>query len=243
MPASFLLQWLQKYARRLYDVARPRIHSRLLSAGFHPSVYLLGLLKGKRLSGDLHHELWRQCGRLFGIIGFLSELVKGALPVLIGRAIHLDIAVIAAAGVAGVGGQMWPVFYHFDGEKGNSVGAAMSLALTPLPFLIALIPMAGGFLIRTLPRFLKRGQSVNEKFKLGGPPSNSFPLGMAVGFAVLPLAAWALGWSASVVLAYAVLFVLIMIRRATAGLKLERHKSRNLFSTLLNRLLYDRSEI
>jgi glycerol-3-phosphate acyltransferase PlsY len=211
--------------------------------GSIPQLYLLGLVKGKRLSGDLHHELWRQCGRPFGVIGFLSELVKGALPVLIGKAIHLDLAVIAAAGVAVVAGQMWPLFYHFDGEKGNSVGVAMALALTPLPFLIAAIPMAGGFLIRTLPRFLKRGQSINEKFKLGGPPSNSFPLGMAVGFAVLPLSAWALGWNISVVLSYAALFALIMIRRATAGLRMEQRKSQNLFSALLNRLLYDRADI
>ncbi|MGA3093844.1 MAG: glycerol-3-phosphate acyltransferase [Dehalococcoidales bacterium] len=210
--------------------------------GSIPQLYLLGLLKGKRLSGDLHHELWRQCGRSFGVIGFLSEMVKGALPVLIGRALHLDIAVIAVAGVAGVCGQMWPLFYHFDGEKGNSVGAAMALALTPLPLLIALIPMLGGFLIRTIPRFMQRGQSVNEKFKLGGPPSNSFPLGMAVGFAVLPLAAWALGWSASVVLSYTALFVLIMIRRATAGLSADIKKRKNLFSVIFNRLLYDRAD-
>jgi glycerol-3-phosphate acyltransferase PlsY len=211
--------------------------------GSIPQLYLLGLLKGKRLSGDLHHELWRQCGRPFGIIGFLSELVKGALPVLIGKAIHLDIAVIAASGVAVVAGQMWPVFYHFDGEKGNSVGVSMALALTPLPFLIAFIPMASGFLIRTLPRFLKRGQSLDDKFKLGGPPSNSFPLGMVIGFAVLPLAAWALGWSISVVLSYTALFIIIMLRRATAGLKLDQKKSRNLFSALLNRLLYDRADV
>ena len=211
--------------------------------GSIPQLYLLGLLRGKRLSGDLHHELWRQCGRLFGIIGFLSEMVKGALPVLIGRAIHLDIGVIAFAGVAGVCGQMWPLFYRFDGEKGNSVGVAMALALTPLPLLIALIPMLVGFLIRTLPRFLKRGQSVNEKFKLGGPPSNSFPLGMAVGFAVLPLAAWALGWNASVVLAYTVLFILILIRRATAGLSADIKGRKNLCLVLLTRLLYDRADM
>ena len=210
--------------------------------GSIPQLYLLGLLRGKRLSGDLHHELWRQCGRLFGSIGFLSELVKGALPVLVGRAIHLDIAVIAVAGVAGVCGQMWPLFYRFDGEKGNSVGAAMALALTPLPLLIALIPMAGGFLIRTLPRFLKRGQSINDKLKLGGPPSNSFPLGMAAGFAVLPPAAWILGESGAIVLGYTALFLLIMLRRATAGLSSDIKKRQALLGVLINRLLYDRAE-
>jgi glycerol-3-phosphate acyltransferase PlsY len=210
--------------------------------GSIPQLYLLGHLKGKRLTGDLHHELWRQCGRSFGVIGFLSEMVKGALPILIGKTLHLDIGVIAAAGVAGVCGQMWPLFYHFDGEKGNSVGAAMALALTPIAFLIALIPMLAGFLIRTIPRFMKRGQSLNEKFKLGGPPSNSFPLGMALGFAVLPLAAWALGWSASVVLSYSTLFVLILIRRATAGLNADIKQRKNLCRVLLNRALYDRAD-
>jgi glycerol-3-phosphate acyltransferase PlsY len=210
--------------------------------GSIPQLYLLGLLKGKRLSGDLHHELWRQCGRAFGVIGFLSELVKGALPILIGKALHLNIAVIAIAGVAGVCGQMWPLFYHFNGEKGNSVGVAMALALTPLSLLIALIPMLGGFLIRTLPRFMKRGQSVNEKLKLGGPPSNSFPLGMALGFAVLPLAAWLLAESAAVVIAYGVLFALILFRRATAGLSSDIAGGKKLLPVILARLLYDRAD-
>jgi hypothetical protein len=65
---------------------------------------------------------------------------------------------------------------------------------------------------------------------------------MAVGFAVLPLAAWALGWSASVVLSYTALFVLIMIRRATAGLSADIKKRKNLFSVIFNRLLYDRAD-
>ena len=209
--------------------------------GSFPQLYLLGLTKGKRLSGDLHHELWRQCGRPYGVIGFLSELVKGALPVFIGRALHLDFAVIAFAGVAVVCGQMWPVFFHFDGEKGNSVGAAMALSLTPLPFAVASIFMVGGFLWRTVPRFLRRGQSLNEKLKLGGPPSNSFPLGMALGFAVLPLAAWLLGFDTAAI-AYALLFALIMLRRATAGLTSDIREGKPLAPVISARLLFDRSE-
>ena len=209
--------------------------------GSIPQVRLLGLLCGKHLTGDVHQELWYQCGRLIGSIGVASEFIKGALPVLIGLALHLDIGVIAAAGVAGVAGQMWPVFYHFDGERGNSVGAAMALALTPLTFLIALVPMLGSFLLRTLPRFMQKGKSFNDKLKLGGPPSNIFPLGMALGFAVLPLAAWLMGESLAVILSYAVLFALILIRRATAGLSADIKQHKDMRSVLLNRLLYDRT--
>jgi hypothetical protein len=89
---------------------------------------------------------------------------------------------------------------------------------------------------------MKRGQSVNEKLKLGGPPSNSFPLGMALGFAVLPLAAWLLGESAAVVIAYGVLFALILFRRATAGRSADIKGRKKLFPVLLARLLYDRTD-
>ena len=211
--------------------------------GSVPHLYLLGLLCGKRLSGDLHHELWRQCGRLISVLAVFLEVARGVLTILIGRWLHLDIAVIAAGGLAVVVGQMWPIFRHFDGEKGNSIGAAVAVTLTPLPFLVALVPMLTGLLIRTIPRFLNKEQTMSQKLRFGGPPSNSFPLGMAVGFAVLPLAAWALGWSVSVVQGYTALFALIMIRRATAGLSADIKQRKNLFCVIFNRLLYDRADI
>ena len=211
--------------------------------GSVPHLYQLGLLCGKRLSGDLHHELWRQCGRLIWVLAVFLEVARGVLTILIGRWLHLDIAVIVAGGLAVVAGQMWPIFHHFDGEKGNSIGAAVAVTLTPLPFLVALVPMLTGLLIRTIPRFLNKEQTMSEKMRFGGPPSNSFPLGMALGFAVLPLAAWALGWSAPVVQGYTALFVLIMIRRATAGLSADIKQRKNLFRVIFNRLLYDRADI
>jgi acyl phosphate:glycerol-3-phosphate acyltransferase len=211
--------------------------------GAIPHLYLLGRLKGLHLKGDLHMALWRQGGRLFGTIGFLLELFKGFIVIIIGRTLGVNTGVLIAGGVAAVVGQMWPVFYHFDGEKGNSIGAAMALTLTPGPFGIAAIFMATGYLIRTVPRFLARGQSLNEKLKLGGPPSLSFPLGMAIGFAVLPLAAWGLGEPKEYVIGYAALFGLIMIRRLTAGLTLDLEAHKKLIPVVINRLLYDRPDV
>lgn len=210
--------------------------------GAFPHLYLLGRMKGLRLSGDLHMALWREGGRPLGTIGFLLELVKGISVVLIGRALSFEIGIVALGGLAVVLGQMWPVFYHFDGEKGNSIGAAMSLTLTPVPFLIALIFMLTGYLIRTVPRFLVKGVSVNEKMKLGGPPSNSFPLGMAVGFLVLPIAAWLLGEPAAVVCVYGLLFFFIMLRRVTAGITADINARKSLRNVIVNRLLFDRAD-
>ena len=211
--------------------------------GAFPHLYLLGRMKGLRLSGDLHMALWRQGGRPIGTLGFILELVKGVAVVLVGKALDLDIGVVALGGVAVVVGQMWPVFFHFDGEKGNSVGIAMAATLTPGPFWLAAIFMLTGYLIRTVPRFLQRGVSVNEKFKLGGPPSLSFPLGMAVGFAALPLFAWWLGEPLSVVAAYVGLFLLIMLRRVTAGISADFKAGKRFKAIIANRLLYDRADV
>ena len=211
--------------------------------GAIPHLYLLGRLKGLGMKGDLHMALWRQGGRLLGILGFLLELVKGISVVFIGRALGFEAGVVALGSLAVVLGQMWPVFYHFDGEKGNSVGVAVAATLTPLPFLIAFIFMLTGYLIRTLPRFLQKGVSMNEKLKLGGPPSLSFPLGMAIGFLVLPLAAWLLDEPPAVVGVYGLLFFFIMLRRVTAGISADIKARKDSRSVIVNRLLFDRPDI
>jgi len=211
--------------------------------GALPHLYFLGRLRGLHLEGDLHMELWSRGGRLLGTIGFLGDLAKGIMVVLIGRSLDLGTAVIAVGGLAVVSGQMWPVFSKFNGEKGNSVAVAMAATLTPQPFWIAFIPMAIGYLIRTIPRMLKSGQSVNEKLKLGGPPSLSLPLGMFIGFLVLPVISLWLDEPSVVTVCYFVLFVLIVIRRATADLSDDLGKGKDLKRVIINRILYDRSDI
>ena len=205
--------------------------------GSVPHLYWLGRLRGLRLEGDLHLNLWNQGGRVLGTAGMVGDLAKGATVVLVGRLLELDVSTLAIAGLAVVSGQMWPVFFRFDGEKGNSVGIALAATLTPLPFLVAFIPMAAGILIRMVLRILKSEPAI------GGPPSLSLPLGMAVGFLVLPFAGWALNELPIVVWSYFGMFVLIMIRRATAGIRADLVEGRNGIGMFVNRILYDRSEI
>lgn len=214
--------------------------------GSFPLIYLLGRLRGVDLReyDDMHIALWRNVGRLDGFVGVVFDFAKGLIAVLIAREVlHFTPGWVAAAGVVAVAGQMWPVFMKFDGEKGNSTGLAMSVALAPWALLIALVPVATGFAVRTIPRFRQSDQTLNDKFKFGGPPSLSLPLGMAVGFAVLPLAAWLTGQPLTVVYAFIILFVLIMLRRLTAGLREDLRKPSWNNGILLNRLLFDRSEI
>ncbi len=211
--------------------------------GALPVLLFIGRARGFDLGQeeDLHHALWRKVGRLEGTAGAVWDLGKGAACVLIARALGFSIPVAAAAGVAVVVGQMWPAFDRFDGEKGNSTGLGMALALAPKPLAIAIIPILLGIIIRTAPRFFRPGQSVDERLKFGGPPSLSLPLGMAIGFAVLPLASWWLNEPMAVTIAFAALFILIMIRRLTADLGRDLKGAPSKRSILLNRFLYDRS--
>jgi glycerol-3-phosphate acyltransferase PlsY len=176
------------------------------------------------------------------VIGISGDLLKGIIPVLVGISLGFDLLAVALAGLAAVSGQMWPVFLKFDGEeRGNTVGLGMAGALAFHPFLIALVPIAIGAGIRTIPRLFNPNQSLNERLKLGGPPSRGLPLGMAVGFFVLPIASWQLAEPVTIIIAYSVLFILLMVRRLTAGLKDDLIATGGVKSILVNRLLYDRS--
>jgi len=216
--------------------------------GALPFMLALGGARGVDLSQeeDLHLATWRKVGRIEGIAGILVDLSKGIIPILLGYGFQFRLWAVATAGAAAVAGQMWPVFRHFDGEKGNSVGIAMVATLSIayqayLVIVIALIPMLLGVLIRTLPRFFARGQSLNERLKFGGPASNSLPLGNAVGFALMPVVCWLSHQPLKMTLALTVLFVIIIVRRLTAGLTEDLKTATNVRSILINRLLYDRS--
>jgi glycerol-3-phosphate acyltransferase PlsY len=223
--------------------------------GSLPYMILLGRARGIELSHeeDLHMALWSKAGRLYGLSGIVVDALKGAIPVIVGFSFHLHLAAIAASGVAAVTGQMWPVFRKFDGEKGNTTGIGFVIAFTsyltatisPLAyivFIIFAILILIGAGIRTVPRFMARGQTLNERLMLGGPISNSMPLGMLTAFAVAPLASVCLRQPAEMTWSFLAVFVVIMIRRLTAGLSKDlKTATTSVGAMLLNRFLYDRS--
>jgi glycerol-3-phosphate acyltransferase PlsY len=213
--------------------------------GSFPFMFILGRLHGVDLRehDDSHIALWREVGRVQGFCGVAFDLLKGVIAVAAARGAGFDIGWVAFAGVAAVAGQMWTVFLKFDGEKGNSTGLAMSGVLATTAMLFSLIPIIAGILIRTIPRFRQPDQSVSERFRFGGPPSNSLPVGMAIGFAVMPIAAWGLGYEWQIWVAFAGLFGLIMLRRATAGVREDLGEGASVWRVLLNRLLFDRSDL
>jgi glycerol-3-phosphate acyltransferase PlsY len=209
--------------------------------GSVPHLSLLARLRHVDLNGDFHQSLWYRGGREIAIVGILGEFGKGVIPILVGKWLDFDLLIVALAGLAAVCGQMWPIFSRFDGEKGNSVALPMAIALTPKPALIALVPVIISLIIRTIPRLMNPSKSPRKSSIIGGSYSRSLPLGMAIAFFILPLVCWYLGEPIEIVLCYSALFVLIIIRRITAGLKRDLRQSRNIRGIVIKRFLYDRA--
>ena len=129
------------------------------------------------------------------------------------------------------------------GEKGNSTGLAMALALTPTwAFVMGLVAIASGWFIRTVPRFLSRQENLQQKLKFGGPPSLGLPLGMLIGFALLPIGHWLFYRDeVRVAVVLGCLWGAIVLRRLTADLGADLKPGVDLRRVLLNRFLFDRS--
>jgi glycerol-3-phosphate acyltransferase PlsY len=209
--------------------------------GSIPHLSLLAKLRRVELDGDFHENLWYRAGRIIGVAGVLGEFIKGILPVLAGILLGFPLATVAVAGLAAVCGQMWPVFSKFDGEKGNSIAIAVVLTLVPVPGLISLIPVVISLIIRTAPRLLARSAKSGDRSIVGGPYSRALPVGMFLCFLILPFVSWFFGEPLEVVWSCAILYILIMIRRLTAGLRDDLKASRDIGGVLLRRLLFDRA--
>jgi glycerol-3-phosphate acyltransferase PlsY len=219
--------------------------------------YMILLARARRVDlskeDDLHMALWHKVGRLEGLSGVIVDILKGVIPIVIGFVFDFRLAVTAAAGVAALAGQMWPVFRRFDGERGNTTGIGIIIALTmyltatyaPLAyivFIIFAIPILIGIGFKVLPRMMQSNQTLSERLMFGGPVSNSMPLGMAAGFALAPLSSWLLRQPPEMTWALLAVFVVIMIRRLTVGLSKDLKETKtSIRSILINRLLYDRS--
>jgi glycerol-3-phosphate acyltransferase PlsY len=209
--------------------------------GSVPHLSLLAKLRHIDLDGDYHQSLWYRAGKVIGVIGILGEFAKGVIPVLVGKSLDFDLNITAVAGLAAVCGQMWPLFSRFDGEKGNSIALAMVLMLAPRPALLAIIPVILSIIIRTSTRLMIKSKSAAERSIIGGAYSRTLPIGMFTCFLILPFIAWYLEEPRENIWCFAALFVLIIVRRLTAGISIDLKASRDIKGILLKRLFFDRS--
>ncbi len=87
----------------------------------------------------------RVVGKKYGVIVFVLDFAKGALPVAVARIVapyydelpHEAFGV--TAGIAAFVGHLFPVYLRFRGGKGVATGAGVVMVLMPLPALAAIL--------------------------------------------------------------------------------------------------------
>lgn len=84
-------------------------------------------------------NVFRTLGPVPGILVFILDLAKGAVPVLICRQITTDPWLIILTGAAAVLGHTFSIFMKFKGGRGAATGLGILLAVAPDIFLGAFI--------------------------------------------------------------------------------------------------------
>ncbi len=117
--------------------------------GAVPFGYLVARARGVDIlregSGNIGAtNVGRVLGRRFGILVFLLDFAKGALPVAVALSLGYGSDLLpVSAGLAAFLGHMFPVYLRFRGGKGVATGAGVVAVLTPLPALGALLVWLG----------------------------------------------------------------------------------------------------
>ena len=132
--------------------------------GSIPSAILIARLRGVNIKevgtgNPGAANVYREVGKVWGILVFLTDIVKGVIPMLI--ADHLlkvptynihQLFWVGLVGIAAVAGHCWSVFLDFKGGKGVATTGGVLLYLFPKFFLIGIVAY---FLMQKSPRNAK----------------------------------------------------------------------------------------
>src|SRR5262245_1939089 len=127
---------------RLMDFAAACLLSYL--AGSIPFGYLIARRRGVDIqavgSGNIGAtNVARHLGRKLGVLVFLLDFAKGALPTALALWLTRDHAVAVTAGLSALIGHMVPIWLRFRGGKGVATGTGVVAVLLPVPAVVALL--------------------------------------------------------------------------------------------------------
>ena len=168
------------------------------AVGAIPSAFLAGRIFKKqdiRRLGDGNvgaENAYRELGPKVGLAVLVADIGKGAFCVGLMNGIGFAEGAVLSSGAAAVVGHNWPVFLQFKGGRGaaTSIGALL-VALYPAAFI------AGALGLMTL---LRGSRNSGERRRGLLPREFNATRACAATFIPLPLVAWGLGYSVSLIL-------------------------------------------
>ena len=163
-----------------------------------------------------------------GIAGGLLDGAKGFAAVVITRQLGLPLETQLLCGLAAITGQMWPVFHQFDGGRANATAWGFELAVDWIAFFIAMIPVVVAAVLRV---------SVRPR------PKRLLPIANLLSYAVFPAVIWEQEGVTPTVVAGIAALLLVLVRRISAGLREDLDTGSSPLRVLVNRALFDRSEL
>lgn len=123
----------------------------------------------------------RAAGFKVGIAVALLDILKGAVPVLLGRWLGLDDVALAVVAFSAVIGHDFSMFLRFQGGKGVATTFGVMVVIAPIPTLLALLVYVAIVLAT-------RYSSLASLTSLALLPGFSAALSQPRAFVVLPLA-------------------------------------------------------
>ncbi len=90
-------------------------------------------------------NILRYGGKMAAVLTLAGDILKGAIPVLVARALTADAVIVTLCGFAAFLGHLFPVFFGFRGGKGVATALGVWFALNPwvgLALLVTWVLMA-----------------------------------------------------------------------------------------------------
>jgi glycerol-3-phosphate acyltransferase PlsY len=123
---------------------------------------------------------------------------------------------------------MWPIFHQFDGGRANATAWGFELAADFIAFFIAWIPVVVAAVLRI---------TVRPK------PRRLLPIANLLSYGVFSAVIWEQEGVTPTVLAGLGALGLVVLRRLTAGVREDLATGAPVARVILNRALFDRSEL
>jgi glycerol-3-phosphate acyltransferase PlsY len=160
-------------------------------------------------------NLFRNAGVGLAVLSGPLQFAQGVIPVVVARAVGGDTSLLEIAAICAVAGNGWPVWFHFNGQRGIAVASGAAAAINPELLAVLLVFFAAGAL------------------------THAIAVGVLAGFSALPIAAAWIG-GRSLALTSAVLLLMVVLRRLEGlSTDLRRARSDDERRVLLRRLFLD----